>query len=150
MGRKIIFFMINFLLFFVSFSRETEVEIGVELEVIKSLEINASELNFGGIIAGETNVKKRSDLLIRGESGENVTVKLFDQTNLANEGFLDLNKDGDSTKKQRVNLEIVGSTNGVFTLVEVGNNLKIEGTMTQVTNEAGTYRGMAVVRVTYN
>lgn len=154
MKQKFVFFMTVYILLF-SFIKgksvkEGQVEIEVELEIIKDLSVEVTPMHFGDCMPGATNIEATSNIEIEGEAGRWVLVKFFDRNNISNEGYIELINQADNSKKQRVNLRLQSSNDGYLYINngEVRDN--IIGSIDRVVDNPGYYEGFAVVKVRYN
>lgn len=129
--------------------KEGDVEIEVELEVIKNLSVQVTPMHFGDCLPGETNKQAISDIEVEGESNRWVFIQFIDKNNSNNDGYIYLINQGDQTKRQRVDLKL---QNKIFNYLYIDNGVgrdKIIGTIDKVVDNPGYYEGTAIVKVRY-
>ncbi|MFK4784975.1 hypothetical protein [Fusobacterium sp. MFO224] len=130
--------------------KEGEVEIEVELEVIKDLNVKVTPMHFGNQMPGATNVQSTSNIEVEGESGRWVFVQFVDKNNSNNNGYVYLINQEDQTKKQRVDLRLESSDYGYLYINNTEVKDRIIGTIDKVVDDPGHYEGVAIVKVRYN
>ena len=130
--------------------KDGQVEIEVELEVIKDLSVQVDPMDFGDQIPGSTNVKITSNITVEGESERYVLVEFIDKINSSNSGFVDLINKSNSTQKQRVYLELKSSRDGRLYTSNGKVKDEIVGTINKVVDYPGYYEGSAIVKVRYD
>lgn len=154
MKKKFSFLIILYTLLFsmvqADSKKEGQVEIEVELEVIKGLSVEVTPMDFGDQIPGSTNIKITSSITVQGESDRYVLVEFIDKNNSSNEGFVDLINQNNNTKKQRVYLNLESSDDGILYITNDKVKDKIVGTIDKVVDFSGYYEGSAIVKVRYN
>jgi len=149
-GCLIILYTLLFSIVQGSSKKDGQVEIEVELEIVKNLSVQVDPMDFGDQIPGSTNVKITSNITVEGDSERYVLVEFVDKNNSSNSGFVDLINKSNSGEKQRVYLELQSSKDGMLYISDGKVKDKIVGTINEVVDYPGYYEGSAIVKVRYD
>lgn len=118
----------------------TDMEIDVELEIVKKITLSLGEMDLGGALPGTKNIEGKASFKVSGEIGRNLIVEFDDKVELRSKNTNDVIE---------VNLKLEKFTDKKIFIDGNTINDNIIGTIEEVKASPGAYEGKTKVSIRY-